>query len=183
MFSMSVWVVLFVLSLAVFVISATLLVGAFLLDDPPLDKLFFLCRISFPMWIGCIVVLCVGVFSAKVFYSNYNVNYEKVNTIKSIKQLDENSLSIFTTDSNNIVQVKEYTLDLNANTDVTGSGFDVCDGDAVLSDSDKKVVEKVTVTGTENINYHCPLIKNSTKEKTTTYYIVYYPMNELNVNK
>lgn len=176
MFSVFVWDVLFVLSLAVFVLLAALL-------DDPSDKRFFWCCISFLMWIGCIVVLCVGMVSAKVFYSNYNVNYEEVNTIKSIKQLDKNSLAISTTDSNNIVQVKEYTLDLNANTDVTGSGFDVCDGDAVLSDSDKKVVEKVTVTRTENINYHCPLIKNSTEEKTTTYYIVYYPMNELNGNK
>ena len=139
--------------------------------------------ISFLLGMGCFMVFCVSYFNRGTFYSDLNVNYEEVNTIKSIMQLDKNSLAISTTDSNNIVQVKEYTLDLNANTDVTSSDFDVCDGDAILVDSDKKTVEKVMATGTKNTDYHCPLVKNDAVQETITYYVVYYPLDELNVNK
>lgn len=131
------------------------------------------------------IVFVLWALDGEVYYSVSRVEYGEVNTIKSIEYpgLSKSYLKIFTTDSNNIVQVKECTLDLDANTDVTSSDFDVCDGDAILSDSDKKVVEKVTVTRTKTIDYHCPLVKNVVEQETITYYIIYYPLDELNVNK
>lgn len=174
MFSLGIWIGLSVLFFIFMVICACDISGDFA----------FLGLISFMLGMACFMVFCVGSFNRETFYSNLNVNYEEVNTIKSIKQLDKNSLAISTTDSNNLVQVKEYTLDLNANTDITSPNFDVCDGDAILADSDKKVVKKVMVTGTKNTDYHCPLVENDNdaEQETITYYIIYYPLDELNVN-
>lgn len=195
MFNLWVWFLFFVLFLFLFIFVSF---SYYSHHDSGKSVLLGLPSIFFWLGMGCFVVFCISVVNAETLSSNPNVNYGEVNTIKSIEQTGY-SLKISTTDSNDIIHNQEFDLDytyealgsiglntlhtLNTNTDVTSPDFNVPDGDAILSDSDKKVVEKVTVTRTKTVDYHCPLIKNSTKEKTTTYYIVYYPLDELNVNK
>lgn len=137
--------------------------------------------------IFCCAVVIWGMFSEESYCSDlYDVHYGEVRNIESISVEDveesfnsgdeENNnkiLKVLLTNKADRLQIKNYPFNPE------NSEENISDGYAVLQNSDKKVIEKVTATVIKTIDYHCPLIKDSTKEETITYYIVYYPANEL----
>ena len=157
-----------------------------------LSYAFVLFSIAF---IFCGVVIIGGESFEESYCSDlHDIHYGEVRNIESIsvEDVEESSdnhdkesfnsgdeennnkiLKVLLTNKADRLQIKNYPFNPE------NSEENISDGYAVLSNSDKKVIEKVTATVIKTIDYHCPLIKNSTKEETITYYIVYYPANEL----
>ena len=181
MLSMSVWNALFVITFFIIIISGGILLGLQenYICDNTLSRLFNIFSIAFGF---CVVVKAWGLFY-EVSYSNlHDLHYEEICNVESIS-IEENALKVSSMDEKGYLKIKDYPFDSEVNANMNDSNFNISDGYAALRNSDKKVIEEVTFTRTRNINYYCPLIKNSTEEETITYYIVYYPLDELDVNK
>ena len=188
---MSVWNALFVITFFIIIISGGILLGLQenYICDNTLSRLFNIFSIAFGF---CVVVKAWGLFY-EVSYSNlHDLHYEEICNVESIS-IEENEdngneaspkiLKVSSLDKKGYLQTKDYPFDPEVNANMNDSNFNISDGYAAIRNSDKKIIEEVTFTRTRNINYYCPLIKNSTEEETITYYIVYYPLDELDVNK
>lgn len=136
--------------------------------------------------IFCGVVTIGGMSFGESYCSDlHDIHYGEVRNIESISVEDVEETSDGDEENNNKIlkvlltnkaarlQIKNYPFNPE------NSEKNISNGCAVLQNSNKKVIEKVTATAIKTIDYHCPLIKDSTKEETITYYIVYYPANEL----
>lgn len=190
MLSVPVWVLLFFIT----VVPTVILWGLFFEDSDTWDNaLFRLLFISFSIAFGLCSVVAIWGNSYEIPYSNiHDVHYGEIRNVESIS-IEENKdnkneaspkiLKVSSMDEKGYLQTKDYPFDPEVNANMNDSNFNISDGYAALRNSDKKVIEEVTFTRTRNIIYSCPLTKNETEEKTITYYVVYYPLDELNVNK
>lgn len=180
MFSGSVWGLLLFITLVIFSIFAGLYIDdEFRWDNTLFRWLFIIFSIAF----GFCIVVVMWNSHYEVPYSNiHNVHYEEIRNVESIS-IEPKILKVSSMDEKGYLQTKDYPFDPEVNANMNDSNFNISDGYAALRNSDKKVIEEVTFTRTRNIIYSCPLTKNETEEKTITYYIVYYPLDELDVNK
>ena len=190
MFSGSVWALLLVIISAILAI----FIGLYFDDEFRWDNtLFRWLFIIFSIAFGFCLVVAMWSQYYEVPYSNiHDVHYEEIRNVESIS-IEENEdsgneaspkiLKVSSMDEKGYLQTKDYPFDPEVNANMNDSNFNISDGYAALRNSDKKVIEEVTFTRTRNIIYSCPLTKNETEEKTITYYVVYYPLDELDVNK
>lgn len=191
MFNLGIWQGLFGITFILFIILGILyqIVQSCYIFVDRLLLIFFL--IFFSVFLLCSGVVNIGDSYSESYYSDlHDIRYGEIKNIESVfvDSVEENSdshsrnrndednnkiLKVLLTNKADRLQIKNYPFNPE------NSEKNISNGCAVLQNSNKKVIEKVTATAIKTIDYHCPLIKDSTKEETITYYIVYYPANEL----
>lgn len=190
MFSLGVWQGLFGITFILTIILAVLCQTArncYIFVDR-LCFIFLICVFAFLI---CGVVVNTGNSNSESYYSDlHDIRYGEIRNIElvSVDSVEENSGSHSRNrndeDNNKILKILFTNKDgqpqiKNCPFNPEDSEENISNGCAVLQNSNKKIIKKVTATAIKTIDYHCPLIKDSIKEETITYYIVYYPANEL----
>lgn len=190
MFSLGVWKVLFNITFILTIILAVwcqIARNCYIFVDR-LRWIFLSCVFAFLL---CGVVVNTGDSYSESYYSDlHDIRYGEIRNIEavSVNSVEENSDSHSRNrndeDNNKILKIlfmnKVGQPQIkNCPFNPENSEENISNGCAVLQNSNKKIIKKVTATAIKTIDYYIPLIKDSTKEETITYYIVYYPANEL----